>query len=71
MSITAIPILGRIMMELGITKTRIGAIAITAAAINDVVGWITLLAVVSAPHGLRILFANLRHSNWDCWLYSS
>ena len=47
MSITAIPILGRIMMELGITKTRIGAIAITAAAINDVVGWI-LLAVVSA-----------------------
>ncbi len=47
MSITAIPILGRIMMELGITKTPIGAIAITAAAINDVVGWI-LLAVVSA-----------------------
>jgi K+:H+ antiporter len=47
MSITAIPILGRIMMELGITKTPVGAIAITAAAINDVVGWI-LLAVVSA-----------------------
>jgi len=47
MSITAIPILGRIMMELGITKTPLGVIAITAAAINDVVGWI-LLAVVSA-----------------------
>jgi len=47
LSITAIPILGRIMMELGITKTRLGAIAITAAAINDVTGWI-LLAIVSA-----------------------
>jgi Kef-type K+ transport system membrane component KefB len=47
LSITAIPILGRIMMELGITKTRIGVIAITAAALDDVTGW-TLLAVVSA-----------------------
>ncbi|MCG3149693.1 MAG: Na(+)/H(+)-K(+) antiporter GerN [Verrucomicrobiae bacterium] len=47
MSITAIPILGRIMMELGITKTRLGVIAITAAALNDIAGW-TLLAIVSA-----------------------
>jgi Kef-type K+ transport system membrane component KefB len=47
LSITAIPILGRIMMELGITRTRLGAIAITSAAINDVTGWI-LLAIVSA-----------------------
>ena len=47
LSITAIPILGRIMMELGITKTRLGAIAITAAAMDDVTGW-TLLAIVSA-----------------------
>jgi Kef-type K+ transport system membrane component KefB len=47
LSITAIPILGRIMMELGITRTKLGVIAITSAAVNDVVGW-TLLAVVSA-----------------------
>jgi Kef-type K+ transport system membrane component KefB len=47
MSITAIPILGRIMMELGITRTRIGAVTITAAAIDDACGWI-LLATVSA-----------------------
>lgn len=47
LSITAIPVLGRIMMELGITKTRIGTIAITAAALDDVTGW-TLLAIVSA-----------------------
>jgi Kef-type K+ transport system membrane component KefB len=47
LSITAIPILGRIMMELGITRTKLGVIAITSAAINDVIGW-TLLAIVSA-----------------------
>ncbi len=47
MSITAIPILGRIMMELNITRTRLGAVTITAAAIDDACGWI-LLATVSA-----------------------
>jgi Kef-type K+ transport system membrane component KefB len=47
LSITAIPVLGRIMMELGITKTRLGVIAITSAALDDVTGW-TLLAIVSA-----------------------
>jgi Kef-type K+ transport system membrane component KefB len=45
-SITALPILGRIMMEFNITRTPIGVIAISAAAINDVVGWL-LLALVT------------------------
>lgn len=47
LSITAIPVLGRIMMELGINKLPLGAIAITAAALDDVTGW-TLLAIISA-----------------------
>lgn len=47
LSITAIPILGRIMIEMDLTKTRLGAVAITSAAINDIVGWM-LLAVISA-----------------------
>jgi Kef-type K+ transport system membrane component KefB len=47
LSITAIPVLGRIMMELGITRTRLGAIAITAAAIDDACGWILLASVVA------------------------
>ena len=45
-SITALPILGRIMMEFDMTRTSIGVIAISAAAINDVIGWL-LLAVVT------------------------
>jgi len=45
-SITAVPILGRIMMELNLTRTRLGVIAISSAAVNDVVGWL-LLALVT------------------------
>jgi len=45
-SITALPILGRIMMEFNLTRTPIGVIAISAAAINDVIGWL-LLALIT------------------------
>ena len=47
MSITAIPILGRIMLELNINRTRIGSLTISAAAADDATGWI-ILAVVTA-----------------------
>ncbi|MEX8493528.1 cation:proton antiporter [Sphaerotilus sp.] len=46
-SITALPILGRILIEFDLTRTPLGVIAISAAAINDVVGWL-LLALVTA-----------------------
>lgn len=45
MSITALPVLGRIFSETGFVRTRPGAIAISAAAIDDVVGWLLLGAV--------------------------
>lgn len=47
MSITAIPILGRIMIELGINRTKLATVVITAAAVDDAAGWI-LLATVAA-----------------------
>lgn len=47
MSITALPILGRMMMELNITRTRVGVITITSGAVDDAMGWI-LLATVAA-----------------------
>ncbi|MBY0563850.1 MAG: cation:proton antiporter [Hyphomonadaceae bacterium] len=55
MAITAVPILGRILAEYGLTRTPVGVIAITAAAANDVVGWIALAiiaAIVSAGFSL-------------------
>lgn len=47
MSITAIPILGRIMLDLNMNRTRIGALTISAAAVDDASGWI-ILALVTA-----------------------
>jgi Kef-type K+ transport system membrane component KefB len=47
LSISALPIMGRILMEMGLERTALGAIAISAAAIDDVIGWI-LLAVGTA-----------------------
>jgi Kef-type K+ transport system membrane component KefB len=47
MSITAIPVLGRIMIELNITRTRVGSLTISAAAMNDAIGW-TVLALITA-----------------------
>lgn len=46
-SITALPILGRILMDLRMTQSALGVIAISAAAINDVVGWLLLAGVTA------------------------
>lgn len=46
-SITAIPVLGRIMHELGIQRTRLGTTSLAAAALEDAIGWILLAAVVA------------------------
>jgi Kef-type K+ transport system membrane component KefB len=47
LAITAVPILGRILREFDLTRTEIGVVAISAAALNDVTGWV-LLAGISA-----------------------
>jgi Kef-type K+ transport system membrane component KefB len=46
-SITALPTLGRMMIELGLERSRLGVIAISAAAANDAVGWL-VLALITA-----------------------
>jgi Kef-type K+ transport system membrane component KefB len=47
MSITAFPVLARIVQERGIHKTKLGSIVITCAAADDITAW-CLLAVVIA-----------------------
>ena len=51
-SITAIPVMGRILMHTRLTRTRMGLTSISAAAIDDVLGWILLGAVIAmSTHG--------------------
>ena len=47
LSITAIPVLGRMLMELNITRTRLGSVTLSAAAVDDAAGWILLAAVAA------------------------
>ncbi|MCW5555850.1 MAG: cation:proton antiporter [Verrucomicrobiae bacterium] len=47
LSISALPIMGRILLEMKLERTAIGAMGVSAAAIDDVTGWI-LLALATA-----------------------
>jgi K+:H+ antiporter len=58
LAITAVPILGRILREFDLTHTEIGVVAISAAAINDVVGWV-LLAGISAYASARLSMSDM------------
>jgi Kef-type K+ transport system membrane component KefB len=61
-SITAIPVMGRILMHTRLTRTRMGLTSISAAAIDDVLGWILLGAVIAmSTHG-RADFGSLWRS---------
>ncbi len=52
MSITAFPVLARILLDRGLHKTHLGVIAISCAAVDDVTAW-CLLAVVASMAGAR------------------
>jgi Kef-type K+ transport system membrane component KefB len=55
-SVTAFPVLARILAERGMVRTPLGAVALTVAAVIDAVAWV-LLAVVTAVVGAT-------HSGW-------
>lgn len=47
LSITAFPVLARIVQERNLTKTRIGTLVITCAAADDITAWCLLAAVIA------------------------
>ena len=47
MSVTAFPVLARILTDRRIHKTRMGTVALTCAAVNDITAWCLLAFVVS------------------------
>jgi Kef-type K+ transport system membrane component KefB len=57
MSITAFPVMARILTERGLLNSRAGAIAISCAALNDVAAWclVALLMAASASAWLWVL----------------
>ncbi len=50
MSITAFPVLARILSDRGMHTSRLGAVALACAAVDDVTAWCLLAFVVSVAH---------------------
>ena len=48
LSITAFPVLARILQERGLADTRLGALALSAGAVGDVVAWVVLAVVLAS-----------------------
>ena len=45
LSISALPVIARILMDLKLIQTRVGMVVMTAASMNDIIGW-TLFAII-------------------------
>lgn len=51
LSITAFPVLARILADRGLRDTRIGALGMATAGVADVSGWCVLAVIVAIVHG--------------------
>ncbi len=62
MSITAFPVLARILSERHLLRTRMGTLSIACAAVDDVTGWCILayiILLIRATHGSRPIWVTL------------
>jgi Kef-type K+ transport system membrane component KefB len=51
LAVTALPVLGRILVDQGLAQTTVGVVAISAAAIGDLLVWATLPLLLIAAGG--------------------
>lgn len=67
MSVTAFPVLARILKDRNLLSTNLGATAISCAAVDDVTAWILLALLTAAVHsaakwvhlGMTVVFLQL------------
>src|ERR1700728_2653573 len=60
MSITAFPVLARILAERGLVRSRMGTLAIACAAVDDVTGWCILAYIV--------VLVRVTHASRSAWV---
>jgi Kef-type K+ transport system membrane component KefB len=60
MSVTAFPVLARILIERGLLQSRLGTVAIASAAVDDVTGWCILAYIV--------VLTRAAHSGTSIWM---
>lgn len=52
LSVTALPILAKMLQESGILKTKTGTTIMSAATVDDIVGWVLLALIVRSASGV-------------------
>ena len=62
LAISALPVITRTLLDLGLLKTEFGALVLSVAILNDIVGWVAFSALVGAMtsgaiHGGDVAFA--------------
>ena len=71
MSITALPVLARILTELDLMKTNVGIVVLAAGVSNDVVAWVLLalsVALVNSGTGVSAVYVLLCGVGWTLLL---
>ncbi|PWN44441.1 hypothetical protein IE81DRAFT_345670 [Ceraceosorus guamensis] len=71
-SITALPVLARILGSLNMVQTRVGTIVLAAGVGNDVIGWVLLaltVALVNAQTGVTAVYILLAVVGWALVLF--
>lgn len=47
MSITALPVVARILMDMNLFKTKMGMVIVASAIVNDIIGWLIFSVILS------------------------
>lgn len=71
-SITAMPVLSRILLDEDLIQTTVGVVALSAGVGNDVVGWLLLALAITlsnAASGLIVLYTLLTCIAWILFLW--
>ncbi|KAI8389338.1 Sodium/hydrogen exchanger family-domain-containing protein [Blakeslea trispora] len=71
MAITAFPVLARILAELKLLRTQVGAITMSAGLLNDCVAWVLLalvVALLNSSGGLEALYVFLATAGYSIFL---
>ncbi|KAI7856608.1 Sodium/hydrogen exchanger family-domain-containing protein, partial [Circinella umbellata] len=71
LAITAFPVLARILAELNLLRTRVGAITMASGLLNDCTAWVLLalvVALLNASSGLQALYVFLTAVGFSLFL---
>lgn len=62
LSISALPVIARILMDMNLFKTNIGMVIIASAMFNDLIGWLIFSFVLSLTNGSKVEHMNIGYT---------